>query len=261
MTKYRPAAIAGMFYPEAANEIDLQMGKFLVTNHKKPVPKAAIVPHAGWVYSGECAGKVYSYFIGRSQHIKKVLLFGPAHRIGFQGTGLCSADVWQTPDGGMRCDFKLAQEIVTHYKSAQFIDVAHAHEHCLEVQVPFIKRCFPYAQLVPILVSGDGFQSAKEIMQNYIGKEGVVVLISSDLSHYNPPDHCRSFDDATASIIENLEYDKLDGKRACGYKAIQALLHIVKEREYTIEREHLCHSGDAKPGSDKVVGYGAWTIQ
>lgn len=259
MNSYRPAAVANAFYPGNSALIETELDQYIHINHQKPPPKAMIVPHAGWRYSGACAGQAYGLWAERGAEVKRVILLGPAHKVGFVGLGVSSADYWSSPLGAYRCASDELHNLCAGQPYVNFVDIAHTNEHCLEVQLPFIMRVFPNAQLIPILVSQNGLEIAQQFLNHYWGGDETVILISSDLSHYTAPDICRQFDDETAQIIENRQIDQLNGKRACGYQAIGALLAQESMHNFTLERLHLCHSGDAIP-ADKVVGYGSWAI-
>ncbi len=259
MTNYRPSSVANAFYPGTEQAIINELAQYLNPDHGQKPPKAMIVPHAGWRYSGACAGRAYSKWFGRGQDIKRVIMFGPAHRVGFAGVATTSADYWSSPAGAYKIEQETLGKLCHGQQYINQLDEAHAEEHCLEVQLPFIQACFPNAQLMPFLLSQGGFEIGRPLLNILWGGEETVIIISSDLSHYTPPAVCRQFDDETASLIEQNQLDKLDGKRACGFQGIQSLLALKDEKGLQIERTHICHSGDAIP-SDKVVGYGAWVL-
>ncbi len=259
MSTYRPAAIANAFYPGTSDAINAELSQYLTLQGNNTLPKALIVPHAGWRYSGRCAGMAYSKYYGKGEHIKRVILIGPAHKIGFQGLATTSADYWSSPLGAYKIEQDSLTKLCEQQPYINAIDQAHANEHCLEVQLPFIMKCFPNAQLMPFLASQGGLELARQFLDVFWGSEETIIIISSDLSHYTAPEICRSFDDETANFVENYQYSQLDGKRACGYQGISALLALKEEKKLQIERINLCHSGDAIP-SDKVVGYGSWAI-
>lgn len=259
MSIYRPAAIANAFYPGTEQAIVNELAEYLTPDHSQKPPKAMIVPHAGWRYSGGCAGKAYSKWYGRGEHVRRVLLFGPAHRVGFMGAASTTADYWSSPIGAYKIEQPTIQRLCHGQQYIIQMDEAHAEEHCLEVQLPFISACFPNAQLMPFLLSQGGFEIGKPLLELLWGGDETVIIISSDLSHYTAPDVCRAFDDETAHFIETNDHEKLDGKRACGFQGIKSLLALKDAKGLGIERAHICHSGDAIP-SDRVVGYGSWVL-
>ncbi|MEM7070886.1 MAG: AmmeMemoRadiSam system protein B, partial [Pseudomonadota bacterium] len=272
MVCVRPTAVAGHFYSNASDALknDLQHYFGQVDQLDVVYPKqtkAVIAPHAGYRYSGFCAAVAYQAFCQpmSSKPIKRVVLLGPAHRVGFEGAGLCSADYWETPLGAIRVDMDACKQLIK-FSTCRFIDQAHQMEHCLEVHLPFIQHLFPEASIVPILISQADFSMVAQILEHFWNDEDTRIIISSDLSHYNPLNLAKKIDLETADAIEHFKTEKLNGKAACGFKPIGGLLQLAQTNKFDVTRLYLCNSGDihtSKPPDFEqmpVVGYGAWAI-
>ena len=141
MSNIRAAAVAGQFYPGDAAELAQTVDKFLrAESTNLPCPKAIVAPHAGYVYSGSTAAKAYARVRNGADVISRVILLGPAHRVGFRGMALSGADFYSTPLGQVPID-KAAVERIRKLASVGNLDQAHAEEHSLEVHLPFLQRC------------------------------------------------------------------------------------------------------------------------
>ena len=257
-----PAAVAGLFYPAEPDELnawlDQQLAQSVETPRQDP-PRALIVPHAGYVYSGILAARAFSLWKNAPQ-IKTVVVIGPAHRVPFRGIATVTAEALETPLGQVPVDTRLRDELVHRFEQVGYLDVAHAPEHSLEVQLPFLQKTVPQAKVVPLL---NGEVSAEEEAQvlNWLWQQpGVYFVISSDLSHYHPYEMARRIDSETAQLIETGDWTALNGERACGYKGIQGILALAKTHPLEIARLGLINSGDTAGPKDQVVGYGAWAI-
>jgi len=139
-------------------------------------------------------------------------------------------------------------------------DKAHAQEHSLEVQYPFIQSMLPEAEILPLLVGGASAEQVFSILSELWNTPSVYFVMSSDLSHFNPYEEAQNIDSQTAKFISNGDWQKLTGKRACGYIGIQGMLKVKLERNLSIEQVGLCNSGDTAGDKQSVVGYGAWAI-
>lgn len=257
----RAPAVAGLFYPAAASALAAEVDGLLarVTSASGPVPKALIVPHAGFPYSGPIAASAYARLAPARNTIRRVVLLGPAHRDWFEGLALPSVEAFRTPLG----DIPIDRDAVTSLRKLPQIavrDDAHKAEHSLEVHLPFLQRLLPEFSLVPLAVGDASAEDVAGALDAVWGGPETVIVISSDLSHYHQYESARQIDTATAAAIERLDGDFLDGHRACGFIPIRGLLHEVSRRDLRIARADLRNSGDTAGGRDEVVGYGAWTI-
>ena len=260
--RVRPAAVAGMFYPADPAELNQWLDTWLAAPVEVPrqdPPRALIVPHAGYVYSGALAARAFSLWKDAPQ-IETVVVIGPAHRVPFRGIATVTADALETPLGQVSVDTRLRDELVRRFEQVGYLDVAHAPEHSLEVQLPFIQKTVPQAKVVPLLNGEVSAEEEAEVLEWLWQQPGVYFVISSDLSHYHPYEVARRIDGETARLIESGDWAALSGDRACGYKGIQGVLALAGRRPLEMARLGLINSGDTTGPKDQVVGYGAWAI-
>ena len=234
MINQRPAAVAGMFYPANAaqlrHDIDDYLGQTQIVNTTPP--KAIIVPHAGYIYSGPIAASAYVNLRPLHQQIKKVVLLGPAHRVAFQGLAAPSADYFVTPLGDVKIDQTALQQILT-LPQVNTLDEAHELEHSLEVQLPFLQVLLDDFELIPLVVGDASRQEVAEVLQMLWGGEETLIVISSDLSHYKSYDSARKIDLATSAAIEQLQPEKIQYDMACGSTRSMACWKLPDKKNYT----------------------------
>jgi AmmeMemoRadiSam system protein B len=260
--RIRPSAVAGTFYPGDAQDLRAIVDGHLAHGRVVeglPAPKAIIAPHAGFVYSGPVAGSAYAALAPRCQTISRVLLVGPAHRVPFKGLATSSAMAFATPLGAVPLDRPLLADWMASGWIREF-DAAHAGEHSLEVQLPFLQRLVPHALIAPVL-TGDGDSRAVEaLLDHAFGGEETLIVVSSDLSHYLPYAIAKRQDEATARRLERMELNAAGFDDACGATAINGLLAVATRRGLACQRIDLRNSGDTAGGRDQVVGYGAFAL-
>ena len=281
--KVRKPAVAGSFYPLSAKEIQSMIGPWLNRTSDTPAPLALIVPHAGYVFSGEVAASAYSR-IPRGHSYKRIFLIGPSHRVGFGGASVDTLYSFaETPLGRVPIDVSMGQKLIREGNgSFTTRSDAHDREHCLEVQLPFLQTVFKdVPPIVPIVISSqrlDVLMGIAEELEPYFSDENLFI-ISSDFSHYPSYEDARKSDlylaDAIVSgglekFLNALVYiDKMDYKgedtAACGANAIAVLLSIMDAKGrglFTAEHVMYRNSGDSPYGDkDKVVGYNSIVIR
>jgi AmmeMemoRadiSam system protein B len=257
----RPAVLAGIFYPAEAGELRAAVAGFLADANPSgsPPPKALIVPHAGYIYSGAVAGKAYERLKAAADGIRRVILLGPTHRVYVRGLAAPTATHFATPLGAIAID-RAALEGLKDLPQVVFSDEAHAMEHSLEVQLPFLQRVVPNATLVPLAVGDTTPGAVAEVLNRFWDDPATLIVISSDLSHFHSYEDAQTRDHATASNIEKFAGDVLRPEHACGFLPIAGALAVAKQRGARIERVDLRNSGDTAGPRDRVVGYGAWAI-
>lgn len=258
----RPPAVSGMFYPGNPDELRDQITGFL---HEKPsdttqVPKAIIVPHAGTVYSGSIAATAYRSLIQYRHVIRKVILLGPAHRVYLHGLALPRVDKFQTPLGEIKLDTKTIQKLVDDFPQITFSDEAHAEEHSLEVQLPFLQEVMASFRLIPFVVGDATRQEVADVIEHLWGGDECLIVISTDLSHFHKYEEALRLDNNSAELIESFQGELLGDQSACGRIPMRGLLHLAQQRGMTIKRLDLRNSGDTAGGKDQVVGYGSWAL-
>ena len=260
MTHIRHAAVAGRFYPSDPVELELAVRRYLGDAGPASVrPKAIIVPHAGYLYSGPIAGSGYAQIVPLRDQIERVVLIGPAHYVPVNGIAVSGADAFETPLGRIPVDC----ESITALQSFSCVnrnEEAHAPEHSLEVQLPFLQVVLGEFRLVPLLAGSAEPDDVAEVLQQLWGGPETLIVISSDLSHFHDSAKASRIDQETAADISELRFDQLCGERACGYLPITGLLHIARQRDLTAAILDVRNSGDTAGSKDRVVGYGAFAF-
>lgn len=260
MASVRQPAVAGMFYPAEPRGLRAMISEYLAAaNPAGPAPKALIVPHAGYIYSGPVAASAYALLIPLRGAIRRVVLLGPAHRVALAGLALPSNDFFATPLGSVSLD-KDALALIRDLPQVQVMDAAHAREHSLEVHLPFLQEVLGDFSLVPLVVGDASAEEVGEVLDRLWGGPETLVVISSDLSHYHDHQTARRMDAATARAIETLRFEDLGYDDACGRAPVSGLLHVARRRGLAVRRLDLRNSGDTAGPRDQVVGYGAWAI-
>lgn len=257
----RPPAVAGLFYPAPAAALAAQIDGYLAGAGPAsgPAPKAIIVPHAGYQYSGPIAAAAYARLAPARGAIERVVLLGPAHRVRFRGLALPSVARFRTPLGDVPLDAEAADGL-RRLPSIVIRDDAHAAEHSLEVHLPFLQRVLGDFALVPLAVGETTGADVAAVLDTLWGGPETLIVVSSDLSHYHDYRTAQSIDGATATAIERFDGAALDGARACGYLPIQGLLQQASRRHLAVGRLDLRNSGDTAGPRGEVVGYGAWAV-
>ncbi len=262
MASVRQPAVAGSFYPDDPEELDRAVQLCLdaaATEASEPAPKAVIAPHAGYGYSGPVAGSVYARVARAAKTIKRVVLLGPAHRVPLEGLAASSAESFLTPLGAVPLDREAIERILP-LPQVQLLDAAHASEHSLEVQLPFLQRVLGDFSLVPLAVGDASPEEVAEVLEELWGGAETLILISSDLSHYHDYQTARGLDADTTHAIEELAPERLGVESACGRVVVQGLLVVAKRRGLRARSVDLRNSGDTAGPRDRVVGYGAYVF-
>ena len=257
----RPAAVAGMFYPADAKELhDCLNGSLGLAATDEPAVKAMIVPHAGYIYSGEIAASAYARLRNRTVPVRRVVLLGPAHRVGFRGIAVPTVKSFTTPLGEVRLDQHVIKQLTT-LPDVAADDHAHADEHSLEVQLPFLQEVLGNSfSLVPLLVGMTSPEVVAGVLRDLWGDEHTLIVVSSDLSHYHDYQTAKRLDAETSAAIEKGDIEALNGDRACGYLPVSGLLVVAREHGLHARTVDLRNSGDTAGTHDRVVGYGAYVF-
>jgi len=261
MTNVRNPAVAGLFYPDDPRELHtLVSGYLAAVSTSGAVPKAIIVPHAGYIYSGPIAATAYARLKPARGRVTRVVLLGPAHRVGFHGLALSSADYFQTPLGRVKVDQEAVNKI-SRLPQLQVMDVAHAQEHSLEVHLPFLQEVLGEFSLVPLVVGDAGPEEVAEVLDLLWGGPETLIVISSDLSHYQDYKTAQQLDRATSKAIEELRLEDIQYDHACGRNPVNGLLQVAQRRGLKAITVDLRNSGDTAGPRDQVVGYGAYLFE
>ncbi len=262
MASPRPAAVAGMFYPAAPRELAWEVDDMLRRSAGGDLvpgfPKALIVPHAGYVYSGGVAAEAYDRLRPARGIVRRVVLLGPCHRVPVRGLALPDATAFDTPLGRVPID-RASVEALSGLPQVVVSSAVHAEEHALEVQLPFLQRLLGEFSLVPLAVGAAAASEVAVVIENLWGGEETLIVVSSDLSHYHAYDADRAIDQGTARAI--LDFSAaIDHEQACGATPVAGLLLAARRHGLTVELLDLRNSGDTAGGRDRVVGYGAFAF-
>jgi len=214
-------------------------------------PKALIVPHAGYVYSGIVAAHGYAQLRGGS--LRQIVLFGPAHFVPLRGLALPEAEAFGTPLGSVPIDAELADQLAKALGIGRN-SAAHAREHSLEVHLPFLQCILRDFRIVPLVVGRAPAKDVALAMDAAWGDAATVILVSSDLSHYLPYEDAVDLDRRTADQILALGPPLAD-EQACGARAINGLLLAAAKHRLQPKLLDIRNSGDTAGSRDEVVGY------
>jgi AmmeMemoRadiSam system protein B len=251
-----------MFYPASPGELARHIDGLLAgagTPPAGPLPAALVVPHAGTIYSGPVAARAYASLRPHAASIARVVAFGPVHRVPVRGAAVPAVDAWATPLGEVPIDGALRARAVA--RGAVVDDRPHAPEHALEVQLPFLQRVLGEGfTFLPVAVSELSARAAADLIEEFFGEKGTLVLVSSDLSHYHDLATARRLDRSTADSILAREPEKLSGEDACGFYPLRGLVELARRRDFPIELLDLRTSGDTAGDPESVVGYGAFEV-
>src|SRR5579859_6507654 len=229
MATVRPAAVAGAFYPGDPRALAAQLDELLAApgDEARKVPKALIVPHAGYVYSGQVAGRAYAALGAAHGVVNRVVLLGPVHRVPVRGLALPGADAFATPLGRIPVD---ADAVRVLAGLAQVVNspAAHALEHSLEVQLPFLQQVLGSFSLLPLAVGDASVAEVAEVIERLWGGCETLFVLSTDLSHYHSYQEAKRIDGATLARIASLATD-LEHEEACGATPLNGLLRVARD--------------------------------
>jgi AmmeMemoRadiSam system protein B len=259
MSSVRTPAVAGLFYPadprQLAHDVKEMLSKALP---QSLTPKALIVPHAGYIYSGPVAATAYSTILPIAARIRRVVLLGPTHRVAIRGLALPGVDAFDTPLGRVTVDEAAALSLV-HLPQVSVNEQAHAREHSLEVQLPFLQSVLPNFTLLPLAVGMATPEEVAEVLETLWGGEETLIVISSDLSHFLPYATAQRVDHDTVQAILKLRLP-IEHDHACGGTPINGLLAAARQHHLTPHLLDLRNSGDTAGSHDQVVGYAAFAF-
>ena len=262
MSSVRPPAVAGTFYPAAAGELARDVSALLAHSadeaRGKPVPKAIIAPHAGYIYSGAVAATVYARLAPARDTITRVVLLGPVHRVPVRGLALPGADVLATPLGNIPVD-AAAVAALKQLPQITVSAAAHAQEHSLEVHLPFLQQALRKFSLIPLAVGDATTAEIAQVLDLLWGGAETLIVISSDLSHFLNYRDAQAVDRVTAQAILDLR-TTITHEQACGGTPVNGLLETARKRRLAPQLLDLRNSGDTAGDRARVVGYGAFAF-
>jgi AmmeMemoRadiSam system protein B/AmmeMemoRadiSam system protein A len=262
MAMIRPAAVAGTFYPREPAQLSTELNEMLdAVEYFEPrlgFPKAVIVPHAGYIYSGPVAAHAYDALAPARGIVKRVVLLGPVHRVPVRGLAAPTARAFATPLGEVPID-RAALESLADLPQVVASDAAHALEHSLEVQLPFLQRTLKSFSLVPLAVGDASPDEVAQVLLRLWGGAETLIVLSTDMSHYHAYDEARRIDRDSIVRIGALAAD-LNHEEACGATPLNGLLLEARRRRLAIKLLAACNSGDTAGGKREVVGYSSFGL-
>jgi len=263
----RRPAVAGVFYPADPEALAALVDRLLdeawcsqpeaAGPHRQP--KVIVSPHAGYVYSGPVAARAFARLRPWADVIRKVVLLGPAHRTPVQGLATTRLDAWWSPLGAVPVDTVLRDRVLAH-PAVHVDDAAHAGEHSLEVQLPFLQRTLPEVTLLPLLAGRCSAGQVADVLELAWGGPETLVVVSTDLSHYHRADHARLQDARTAAAVVAGAWEAIGPDDACGVVPLRGALELARRHQLDVEQVDLRNSADTAGPAERVVGYGAFAM-
>ncbi len=264
--KTRPTAVAGMFYPADPTELKQQIDFYLNNLEKKPVIgelMAIVVPHAGYMYSGQVAAAAYIHLL--DQEFDYVVVIAPSHREYFKGISVLPALGYSTPLRDVKIATSYCERLIEQNDNIIASWEGHNEEHALEVQLPFIQRVLGDFELIPIIMGDQNFDNCVllgEALVKVFRHQKTLIVASSDLSHYYPALDAEVKDKKIAKRINDFDYEGLwddiesQSSEACGAGPIVAAMYTAKKRGANKSEVLLYqHSGNITGDHSAVVGY------
>lgn len=257
----RMSSVAGSFYPADSASVLEMIERFnrILEQHPDALHKldplegkAVIVPHAGWIYSGFTANIAHRIMARRRP--KTIVVIGPSHRVGFEGTSIADTDTYQTPLGDLAIDRELTRQLQERF-ALPYRPQAH-HEHSTEVQMPFIKHYLPDVRIVELVYAYAEPKDLEPVIDYLLGLEGIGIVISTDLSHYYSLEKANRLDAICLEAIRSESTDLLhQGCEACGAIGVEAMIGSAKKNGLESVLLDYRTSADASGDSSQVVGY------
>jgi len=250
-----------MFYPDSPAVLKQTVADLLAHPEGARLaraPKALIVPHAGYVYSGPVAASAYAQLEARRGHIRRVVLLGPAHHVHVRGLALPKADRFGTPLGEVPLDREGMQQL-NDCPQVTRSAAAHEMEHSLEVQLPFLQQVLGDFLLLPLAVGEVTAAEVADVLEKVWGGDETLIVISSDLSHYLPDAIARRVDSETVAAILALD-SHLDHEQACGATPINGLLLAAQRHGLRAVKLDVRNSSQTAGDPERVVGYASFAF-
>jgi AmmeMemoRadiSam system protein B len=256
----RPAAVAGTFYPAPpavlAREVRTLLAQASVAEADAAAPKALVVPHAGYMYSGAVAATAYARLQRWRERFRRVVLLGPVHRVPVRGLALPGVQAFATPLGRVPVDADAVAALADLPQVVQS-PAAHAWEHALEVQLPFLQAVLSEGfTLVPLAVGDASAEEVAQVLERLWGGAETLIIVSSDLSHDHAYAQAQRIDAEAVRTMLELQ-PMLDHEQACGATPLNGLLLAARHHRLQPELLDLRNSGDTAGDRSRVVGYAA----
>lgn len=261
--KVRQSAVSGVFYPNECDEIKHYIAHFNATMPKITediTPRALIVPHAGYIYSGYTANLAYNLTASKRSNIKRVIVIGPSHRVYIDGASIALYDAFQTPCGNIAIDLDFSLKLKEQYSFLNFIPQAH-EEHSTETQMPFISHYFQDAQVIEIVYGQMEYIALSKLIDFCLEDEENLVVISTDLSHFHTQEVANGKDKHCIEAISHLDIQSLEQCEACGITGVKAMVQSAKKLSQKPHFLDYRTSYERTKDASRVVGYTSFVFE
>ncbi|RUM63946.1 MAG: AmmeMemoRadiSam system protein B [Sulfurimonas sp.] len=257
----RKCAVRGTFYPAECDAIEAMITQWNAqldthlndTSIWTQVPRAVIVPHAGYVYSGFTANIAYRAL--HRSHAKRVIVIGPSHYVGIEGVSVIEAEAFETPCGMLRYDNAYARHLKAEF-DLTYVALAHEKEHSTETQMPLIYHYLPHSSVVELIYGHEDYRNVAALCMSILQDPQNVLVISTDLSHFYTQNDAKALDNICLEAILARDNSVIEqGCEACGMIGVKALLDTAKQRNYHVKLLDYRTSADASGDLSRVVGY------
>ena len=269
--RIRDPVFAGGWYPSDSTDLAEMVEGFLESSEKLNLEGDVVAlwaPHAGYSFSGAIAARAFKQL--EDESYESIVVVGPSHRYYFEGISVCDRGYYRTPLGLIPIDTVLAGLFRAASDNISYTPEAHANEHSVEVQLPFLQRVVGDFKLVPVIFGNASVQDIKdfgEVLTDVLSAQGRLLVLSADLSHYHAYDRARELDLAGLEAVRNLDAQDLAEKLNSGKTELDApgaaLAMIMAVRGLGAERAiqlEYANSGDVMGDKKRVVGYGALAV-
>jgi MEMO1 family protein len=263
--RIRKAAVAGRWYPGTADGLAAAVDGYVAAADCTVDGRltAIVAPHAGIMYSGPVAAYAYRLLAGRSFDV--AVLVGPSHFEAFEGVALCPVDAFETPFGPIPVDAGVVETLLALGSLVQTNEAAHAREHSLEMQLPFVARIAPGLPIVPLLMGRQTSATARglaDLLGAALENRRALLVASTDLSHYHPAPEAAALDQVVIDHLTDFDPDGLQTaldrrpEHACGGGPLVAVMRAARALGAEDARMlHYADSGDVSGDKASVVGY------
>lgn len=257
----RKSVVSGSFYPADKKEIKKFVEHFnngFKLNKLSIKPRAIIVPHAGYIYSGFTANIAYN--LASNEKFKRVIVFGPSHKVYLEGASIALFDEYETPLGNIKIDLEYSKKLKEKYEFLVFDEELH-YEHSTETQAPFIKNYFDGLEMIEIVYGKLDYKLLSLLIDELLEDKNNLIVISTDLSHFHTLQNANKLDNICLNAIAKLDLQMFDtGCEACGITGVKAIIDSCIKSDLKTDILHYCTSYDRTKDDTSVVGYSSILI-
>lgn len=271
-SKIKKPNVSGQFYSSDAKELSADIDNFISLATVEPSQKkieVLMAPHAGYMYSGGVAA--YAFKSASTRNYKTIVILAPSHYVGFDGISVWEEGGFKTPLGTVEVDKGFAKKLIASNEKVYFEPRAFEREHSLEVEIPFLQKSFKDYKIVPVIFGQPSLELLEDFartLKNIIAdRNDVLIVVSTDLSHYHDDATARAMDAQAIEAIEKLDVQKVwketkaNTMEMCGAVPVSAAMLYAKAKGLTeVDVLRYANSGDVSQDKDRVVGYTAIAI-